>query len=77
MANRVIGRTGLHDDEIGAATDAEVLEPVVGCELLPYLIDVAVFGEDLGHRSRAAHAARVPTTFFRKPLKVQWNGCAS
>lgn len=52
MADKVIGRTGLHDDEIGAATDAEVFEPVVGCELLPYLIDLAVFCENLGHRSR-------------------------
>ena len=77
MGDRIVGLAGLYDDEVGAAADAEVFEPLIGGERLSYLSDVAVFGEDLGHRRRAAHAARLVATFVRKPLNVQRNGCAS
>ena len=44
--------TPLDDDEVRATTDTEVVEPLVRSEGSRYLVDVAVFGEDLGHGRR-------------------------
>jgi hypothetical protein len=52
VGDGILGLAGLHDDEIRTPTDAEMFEPVARGEGLPYLLDVAVFGEDLGHGRR-------------------------
>lgn len=52
VGDGILSLAGLHDDEIRTPADAEVFEPVVRGEGLPYLLDVAVFGENLGHGRR-------------------------
>jgi len=74
VGNRIFCRTGLDDDEVGAASSAQMRQSLF-LEVIDDVFDVIVFGEGLGHADRIDGQAAVGS--LNSPVNVHRNGCAS